>query len=208
MSTVAVVIIAGGQGQRLGGVRKAHLKIGGKRLIDRVASALGASDRQTLIATGHWPTQAFANDPGIAIADMTTEIGGPLAGLAAAIDHLRSQSHPPDLVLTSAVDIPFLPPDFEQRLVAAIAVTPAAYARVGDTFYPTNALWRFESVATLPDAVRNGTAPKSLKHMLQELGGQPVDWADAPNPFANINTVADLLALSRREGGDIHSRAH
>lgn len=198
MTRTAVVIVAGGQGRRLGGVRKAHLKVGGRRLIDRVTMALAAPDRPILIATGHWPTAAFVNDGGIAVSDLTTTIGGPLAGLAAAVDYLQSQSQLPDLVVTSAVDIPHLPADFEPRLLAAIANAPAAYARVGDTFYPTNALWRFAAIAALPDQVRNGTAPKSLKDLLRTVGGQPVDWADDPNPFANINTLADLLRLSRR----------
>ena len=42
MSLPHAVIIAGGEGQRLGGVRKADLRIGGVRQIDRVIEALGA----------------------------------------------------------------------------------------------------------------------------------------------------------------------
>ncbi|MFN4211385.1 MAG: NTP transferase domain-containing protein, partial [Devosia sp.] len=41
MTLPHAVIIAGGRGERLGGVRKADLRLGGRRLVDRVADELG-----------------------------------------------------------------------------------------------------------------------------------------------------------------------
>lgn len=199
MSAIAGAIIAGGQGQRLGGVRKAHLKLGGIALIDRVITALNIARADLVISTGRWPQHHFAGHGGTLVADLEGETGGPLAGLAAAVEHLRALPAPPELLLTSAVDVPFLPVDFQLRLKTGMARHAASYARVGETFYPTNALWRLASIIDLPDQVRAGTAPKSLKRLLQDLNGQPIDWPDMPNPFANINAMADLLALSQRQ---------
>ena len=41
MSRIAAVILAGGRGERLGGVIKANLTIGGTRLLERVTAVLG-----------------------------------------------------------------------------------------------------------------------------------------------------------------------
>ncbi|MEO5807873.1 NTP transferase domain-containing protein [Devosia sp.] len=195
--TIAGVILAGGQGQRLGGVRKAHLKLGGVMLIDRVIRALALPPGAIIVSIGHLNPNAFAGGP-VPVPDLTADIGGPLAGLAAAVDYLLMQREQPEFIIGSAVDVPFLPSDFLARLQTRLGDGAAAYAQVGDTFYPTNALWRFSAITDLPQLVRSGTAPKSLKHLLQSLDAIAVDWPDTPNPFANINTMADLIALSRR----------
>lgn len=197
MSQLMGVILAGGQGQRLGGVRKAHLKLGSIRLLDRVTAALALDPTDIIVSIGHLSPAAFAGAK-VTVPDLTADFGGPLAGLAAAVDYLRTLPQPPELMVSTAVDVPFLPPDFIARLRLNLADSAAVYAQVGDDFYPTNALWRLEALAGLPEQVRRGTAPKSLKHLLQGLGATAVHWPDPPNPFSNINTMADLIALSRR----------
>ena len=41
MNEIALVILAGGLGKRLGGVRKSEIRVGGERLIDRIVGAVG-----------------------------------------------------------------------------------------------------------------------------------------------------------------------
>lgn len=198
MSLPYGVIIAGGQGQRLGGVRKADLKVGGRRLIDRVAAALGTVAPPLLVATGHGsPTLP----PGaIGVLDLNDTLGGPLAGLAAAVDWLAEQGVVDGLIVSSAVDTPFLPADFVAVLTAALESHAAVYAQWGDEFYPPHALWRLSAIATLPARVRAGIAPKSLKALLGEIHAVAQDWQalSAVNPFENLNTLADLVRLGQR----------
>lgn len=199
MSLPHAVIIAGGQGRRLGGVRKAELKLGERRLIDRVAAALGAVQRPILVATG--PEHPTPPGPYKGIPDIDVALGGPLAGLAAAVDLLAKSGVEDGLLVSVAVDTPFLPADFAAVMMESLGDHAAVYARWGTEFYPPNTLWRLSILACLPDRVRDGTAPKSLKLLLGEIGAISHDWqASAPlNPFDNLNTFSDLIRLSRRE---------
>lgn len=199
MSLVHAVIIAGGEGQRLGGVHKAELRIGGVRQIDRVIAALRAVARPILVSTGPEHRRIKIPSGGAALPDLDAPHGGPLAGLAAAIDRLAREGIAQGLLVSVAVDTPFLPADFVQRLEAALGAAPAAFAAWGDDFYPPNAIWRIESLQHLPASIINDAAPASLKALQRELGAVRVDWAadGKTNPFLNINTVADLVALQR-----------
>ena len=143
------VIIAGGKGERLGGVRKADLRIGGRRLVDRVAEALGAVSAPLLIATG--PGGAWPRLPvgAVAVPDLDAPVGGPLAGLAAAAAALRAHGIDRGLLVSVAVDTPFLPADFAAAMRDGLGYAPAAYAAYGAQFYPPNAIWRIEALSSM-----------------------------------------------------------
>nr|WP_314260251.1 NTP transferase domain-containing protein [uncultured Devosia sp.] len=214
MSPIHAVIIAGGTGQRLGGVRKGDIRIGGLRLIERVAAAMGPVET-LLVAVGPTPNETRIPPPNlplkrgrdatgafgeIAIPDLDAPVGGPLAGLAAAVDYLARGGVTDGLLLSSSVDTPFLPDDYASVLAQALEDAAAGYAAWGDQFYPPNALWRLSALQALPDKVRANAAPASLKALLRMLGAVEVDWQAraTENPFANLNTVGDLVSLGRR----------
>jgi Molybdopterin-guanine dinucleotide biosynthesis protein A len=190
---VHALILAGGRGSRLGDVRKAGLRIGGRTLLARVAERM--SGMPLLISTGPRPEATLAE--GIALADQASAHNGPMAGIEAALRHLRDSAHEDDLLLTVAVDTPFLPADYRARMIAALdAGAPAAYAAWGSDIYPTNAIYRLSALHALAPA----NLPDSPKRLLQNLGAVPVDWSAAceDNPFANLNILADLVTLGRR----------
>jgi len=197
------VIIAGGQGTRLGGVRKADLRLGGERQLDRVVSALGPVQHPILVASG--PPGLRLNLPPacIAVPDRDSPCAGPLAGLAAAVTHLAESGITDGLLVSVAVDTAFLPTDFVSRLIGGLGAGKAVFAAWHQDFYPPNAAWRLESLQDLPDAVNGASGPASLKALQRNLGAQRVDWTvgASTNPFASINTLADLLALQRRASG-------
>lgn len=193
------VIIAGGKGQRLGGARKAELRIGGQRLVDRVTDALGEMEAPLMVATGPGDVRVRLPTGAVAVADIEASLGGPLAGLAAAVEALRLRGIGAGLIVSVAVDTPFLPADFAVVMRDGLGNAPAAYATWGDQFYPPNAIWRLEALAALPEQVRRGEAASSLKALQAMLGAAPVDWCHRADgdPFANLNTLDDLLALGR-----------
>jgi molybdopterin-guanine dinucleotide biosynthesis protein A len=195
------VIIAGGKGARLGGVRKGELRIGGKRLVDRVVDSLGQIAGPLMIATGPQGGQAAIPDGAEAVADLAAPIGGPLAGLAAAVAALQRRGINEGLVVSVAVDTPFLPADYVFQLREALGDSASAYACWQDQFYPPNAIWQIGALANLPHLVQTEAAPRSLKALHQALGGRAIGW-NGRNPFANLNTIADLLALERRAKND------
>ncbi|GLQ57912.1 molybdenum cofactor guanylyltransferase [Devosia nitrariae] len=206
MTRIAAVVLAGGRGERLGGVRKAGLKLWGRRLIDRTLANLSRHCAPVLVSTGRIdPALLQLPDDVVAIADLDLPIAGPLAGLLAAADWMGKEATAPDLLVSIAVDTPFVPDDFVPRLAAELPEGAlAACATCGPAFYPTNAVWRRESLARLSARIGEQTLPRSLRAFLEEIGAHAVDWrpdADG-DPFSNINTLANLIALSRRRASD------
>jgi molybdopterin-guanine dinucleotide biosynthesis protein A len=199
---LVAVIFAGGLGERLGGARKADLRIGGRRLIDRVAGALGEQVDAVIIAVGREGSARLALDPEwVPIRDLGPEGIGPIGGLVAAVAWCLQQPSPPEFLVSVAVDTPFFPDDFVQRaLAAATAEIDAVIGAYDGQSYPTNALWRLASVADLPGRAEAGRAPRSPKRLAAELRSVALEWPQQAggDPFANLNTIADLIALGRR----------
>jgi molybdopterin-guanine dinucleotide biosynthesis protein A len=143
-----------------------------------------------------------------AVPDLDGDYAGPLAGLAGAIAHINTLAAPPVLLVSVAVDTPFLPTDFVDRLIDGLGDAPAAIAAYGGQPYPTNAIWRAERFRDLPTRVQAGTAPRSLKSLCAQAGGLTVEWpvTTAGDPFANVNTPEDLAVLEQRAtaAGAIH----
>jgi len=191
---IGAVILAGGGGMRLGGVVKATLRVGGISLIARVSSALGDVERPILVAHGGLdPGRLGLDARHVAVAD-PPEIAGPLAGLAAAAAWWSAQGDPPDAIVSVAVDTPFLPKRFAIEARDALGAGNAVIAAYDGQAYPTNALWRLSSLRSIPP----GNA--GIRDFAASIAAVEMNWpaSDGGNPFANLNTVADLLALGRR----------
>lgn len=199
MTLPHAVIIAGGQGERLGGVRKADLRIGGVRQIDRVMAALGEVAEPILVGSGPMSRQLTLPANCLAVPDLESPCAGPLAGLAAAVAWLADSGITTGLLISVAVDTPFLPDSFVRRMIDGLGDASAAYAAWGTDFYPPNAVWQIATLQDLPQQMVYAKAPASLKALQRSLGAQRVDWAngETANPFTNINTIADLVALQR-----------
>ncbi|WP_172122945.1 MULTISPECIES: NTP transferase domain-containing protein [unclassified Devosia] len=200
MSLPFGVIIAGGAGQRLGGVRKAELRVGGVRLLERVAAAFGPVAAPLLIATGPHRAPAPLPDGALAVPDLPAAVGGPLAGLAAAVAALKQSGIESGVLVSAPVDTPFLPAGFAQVMADALGQAEAIYARHDQDFYPPVAAWRLEALQSLAGDVGRSSAPASLKALHRQLGSAELDWpAEESNPFININTLAEVLAAEKRE---------
>lgn len=198
--SIAGLILAGGRGERLGGVVKSELLVGGVRLIERVATRLeGCSP--LLVAHGRIaPAALHLMDGMSAVPDLEGDYAGPLAGFAGALAHIGTLTTAPDLLVSAAVDTPFLPADFIARLVAGLGEAPAAIAAYGGQPYPTNGIWRVARFRDLPERVLAGTAPRSLKSLCAAAGGHTIEWpvSAAGDPFANVNTPEDVATLERQ----------
>jgi len=123
------VILAGGQATRYGGAPKGLERVAGRRIIDRVADALGdASDSLLLVANDPAAADWLPDVP--CVADVRPGLGG-LGGIHAALVHAGSP------VLVVAWDMPFVPASLlaELRAMAerdgADAAVPESGSRRG-----------------------------------------------------------------------------
>jgi molybdopterin-guanine dinucleotide biosynthesis protein A len=161
-----IVILAGGEGRRIGGGKPARL-LGGQSLLDRALARARSWSDAVRVAGGD-----LRDDP---------DVEGPLGGVAAALA-LGGD------VLTIPCDMPFLPDDLPARLVSGKAVTMAAS---GGHLHPVCAFWKAEAAAGLPAYLATGR--RSLRGFAEAVGYDVAQWAVAPfDPFFNINDEADL----------------
>jgi molybdenum cofactor guanylyltransferase len=188
--TTFAVILAGGEGSRLGHVRKANLLLGGTTLQQRVTERLRDDVDAVFVSSGSAPALLGG------LPDMPGNVSGPLAGVASAVAHLRERATLDDVLVTVAVDTPFLPDDFVRRLGQPLVQGAASFAQWRTDFYPTNAAYRLGAILDLPERVEAFVSPRRL---LASLAAEPVSWDHLPDdPFANLNTLSDLVALARR----------
>ena len=164
-----IVILAGGEGRRIGGGKPQRL-LGGETLLDRALRRARSWSDEVLVAAREGGD--IADDPAIE---------GPLGGVAAALA-LGGD------VLTIPCDMPFLPDDLPARLVSDKAVTVAAS---GGRLYPVCALWTKRALDGLPAYLATGR--RSLTGFAEAVGYRAVDWSvDRYDYFFNINSLEDI----------------
>lgn len=195
---VAGLILAGGGGSRLGGVRKANLRLGNVALIDWVAKALEPQCGAIIISSG---PGAFRAAPGMpCVSDQVGGITGPAAGLLAGALWVRTNAAD-SLMLSVSVDTPFWPGDFAGRAQKLLtSENHCVVGAFGDRDYPTNALWRPEPLIAHLATIAPAPRGPRIRDVQAALGARHLDYArmGSENPFVGVNTMADLLALSRR----------
>jgi molybdenum cofactor guanylyltransferase len=191
------VVLAGGLARRLGGIDKARVALGGETLLARAAARLGPQCPAGLVVSANGDPARFAT-PLPVLPDPLPDHPGPLAGLLAALDF--AAAHPEiELVLTSAVDVPFVPLDLAGRLAAARDAAGAAVACAASAgrAHPVQALWPVSLRDDLRRALLAGE--RRVGGYAARHGCAQAAWSAAPDdPFHNVNTSADLAAAERR----------
>jgi molybdopterin-guanine dinucleotide biosynthesis protein A len=190
MTGVAVVILAGGEGRRIGG-EKPLRQLAESRLIDR-ALDLARRWSNTIAVAVRDPSQIPALNAEL-VEDEAIE--GPLGGLAAGLKFARIKSRA--FLLTIPADMPFLPPDLLDRLAATIGDSGCAMASSGGHAHPVCGLWRAATLDRLAQYVSSGS--RSLKGFAALVGTIEVEWPATPeDPFFNINSADDLAEAEKR----------
>ena len=190
---LAVVVLAGGEGRRMGG-RKPERVFDGASLIARAVARARAWSPVAAVAVRR-PGQAPAGLDAALILD-DPDIGGPVAGLTAALAFARR--HGAARLLTLPCDTPLLPDDLPTRLEGALTDGAAvAVASSVGRLHPTCALWRPEVADALPAYLIHRA---SLRGFAEACGMAVAEWGCAPDadPFANANTPEELAALEAR----------
>ena len=117
MRAYAAIVLAGGQGKRLGGADKAAIEVGGASLLERAVSA----------ADGAAATVVVGPSRGLSAPALTTEErprgGGPVAAVAAGLTAL-DEIGAPEVVVVLACDMPMVDAASVDRLVRALDDRP------------------------------------------------------------------------------------
>lgn len=192
------VVLAGGQGARMGGVDKGLVDWHGMPLAQHALLRLQPQVRRCCIsANRHAADYARFGVP--VLPDPLPGYAGPLAGLLAALQHAQT-----GFVATVPCDVPHFPDTVVLQLAEALAQNTAlaAVAHAAETLPDGRPAWRCQPTFCL---VHHSLAP-SLEAFLRDGGRKAGQWfelqravavriAAAPGAFANANTAAELQAL-------------
>jgi molybdopterin-guanine dinucleotide biosynthesis protein A len=187
---IAVVVLAGGEGRRMGG-GKPMRRFAGSTLLG-CALDLARSYGETVAVAVRAAEQVSA-PPFVPLLLDDAQLEGPIAGLASALAFGAMRGA--DEVLTLPCDAPLLPADLGARLSAAVRLGgQVAVASSGSRLHPTCALWKISARRELADYLRGGG--RSLKGFARTCGMVEVEWAiHDHDPFSNANTPEDLSRI-------------
>ena len=186
------VVLAGGQGSRMGGVDKGLQPFRGKPMVAHVLERLAPQVAEVLINANRNPEE-YARFGYRVIADEIEGFAGPLAGFERGLAHA---SQP--LVVTVPCDSPFLPADLVARLHAALLMTGSqlAVAKTGSQAHPVFSLMRRDVHESLRAVLSSGQ--RKIDKWYAALKVAEVAFDDESDAFLNINTREELASLEPR----------
>ena len=190
---IAGLVLAGGQGLRMGGADKALLPLAGQPLIAHVLARFAPQVATVAISANGDPVR-FASCGYPVLADAIHGSAGPLAGVLAGLDWAAALGA--DRLATVAVDTPFFPDDMVARLSRGLGGVQVAMAESGGRLHPTCALWRIGVRVALSAALAG--EERRLARFGETQGLVRVTFDGDPDPFFNINHPADLTAARER----------
>lgn len=181
------VVLAGGQGRRMGGLDKGLVPFGARPLVEWVIDALAPQVGGLLIsANRHLDQYRGYGFP--VVTDSLPGYQGPLAGIASAMATVDTP-----WMLVVPCDGPWLAPDLAARLAAAQAATAAeiAVASADGHMHPTHALISVHLEASLDRFLESGERKLRSWYALHRLA--IADLSDRARSFANINTLDESI---------------
>ena len=193
LADITGVVLAGGEGRRMGGADKGLQLLDGRPLVAWVLERLRPQVGPVLISANR-NLERYREFGCPVIEDMTPDFAGPLAGLQAAMNRITTP-----LLLSAPCDSPSLPVDLGLRLRAALDAARAdlAVPRAGTRVHRAFCLTRRELLPRLDAFLASGERKLGLWH--QSLNTIEVDFDDQAEAFGNINSLAELdrVALAR-----------
>jgi molybdopterin-guanine dinucleotide biosynthesis protein A len=181
---VSGVVLAGGQGRRMGGVDKGLKVLRGKAMAQWALERLAPQVDEILINCNQ-NLDAYARFGYRLVPDEIGGFAGPLAGLHAS---LKAAAHP--LVVTVPCDSPFLPSDLVSRLQQHLNKNDLAVAKTGDQPHPVFSLVRKDVLDNLEAFLRSGG--RKIDAWYASLATVEVSFDDEADAFRNINTLEEL----------------
>jgi len=188
---VTGLVLAGGQGRRMGGVDKGLQVLRGRPMVEWVLDRLRPQVADVIINANQNQAE-YARYGARVVADEIGGFAGPLAGLHAG---MKANVHP--FLVTVPCDSPFLPPDLVARLHAALVAKHAdlAVAKTGDQPHPVFALVRESLAGHLAQFL--GAGGRKIDAWYASLKVVEVPFDDEAEAFSNINTRDELAAFER-----------
>jgi molybdenum cofactor guanylyltransferase len=184
------IVLAGGQGRRMGGQDKGLIKIRDKYLINHVISAL-SPQVDTVFINANRNQSLYKELTGcLVFSDNFGHFEGPLAGIFSGLEIAQT-----DYVLFVPCDSPLLHSQLAQRLLTVLIEknTHIAVAHDGMRVQPMFVLIRKQLMANLRAFLVTGQR-KTSQWYAEQLCVE-VDFSDISDIFLNINSPEQFKTL-------------
>jgi molybdenum cofactor guanylyltransferase len=186
---ITAVILAGGQGRRMGGRDKGLLEFDGKPLVATLIDRI-KSQTPGIVINANRNLDDYRRFGYPVISDQLADYQGPLAGFAAAMAAVDT-----DFILTLPCDSPLLEADYARRFLDSYARRPAPVqvAFDGERLQPVHALIKVDLLPSLKRFLDSGE--RKIDRWYAQHDYARVDFSDCVDMFRNINTPADQVSL-------------
>jgi CTP:molybdopterin cytidylyltransferase MocA len=190
------VVLAGGEGKRMGGVPKAGLQIGAETLLERAVRSLrqgGCENIVAILPAGHVELVDLAARAGVTVLFNPTPADGMFSSARIGLTHLLAEHADVAVIVIFPVDHPEIQVETIATLVSAAekphaaAVRPSFDGRSGHPLVVTRALAQ--------ELVRVSPA-ETLREALTQCGARidTISVVDA-GVLVNVNTPGDFERL-------------
>ncbi len=187
------IILAGGRANRMGGINKAFIEVGGERLIDRTMRVYRALFGEIIISTNS-PLDYLGFD-----ARLVTDIyrgKGPLGGIHAGLLHAGGEH-----AFVSACDMPCLSEAFIRYMIEQAAGYDLVVPVTDNGFESLHAIYSRKCLPVIESQIERGEL--KVSHLFKKFKTReiPVDEIRRVDPegklFANLNRPDDLNRIIR-----------
>ncbi len=192
VSTLGVVVLAGGLARRMGGVDKGLVTIAARPMVAWVLDAVKPLDCAIAINANR-NLDTYRSYGTAVIADTVTDFPGPLAGLLVASGHFDS-----DWVMMCPCDSPFVETGLLQTLwdSAQRGEEPIVVAHDGERLQPVFAAVKRSLYSSLSAYLEGGD--RKIDRWYASVGYTAVDCSNYSHCFDNINTPEEQQAAEQR----------
>lgn len=186
---ITAVILAGGQGRRMGGQDKGLIEFDGRPMVEILIAEL---ERQSLgiVINANRNLDRYRDFGFPVISDHLQDYQGPLAGFASAMAAVET-----DFILTLPCDGPLLAENYAARFLSSQQQNDAAIcvAFDGERLQPVHALIKVDLRASLDQFLDSGDRKIDRWYALHDY--VQTDFSDCREMFRNINTPSDQQTL-------------
>ncbi len=191
-SHITGVILAGGQGKRMGGKDKGLISFADKPLIQSVIDKL-LPQVEHIIINANRNTSDYESFGYPVVSDAMNNFQGPLAGFMAAMECVTTK-----YIVFVPCDGPMLSDELVNRLARQLLEDNAdiAVAHDGHRMQPVYALISTHLKGSLEQYLLSGK--RKIDQWYAEHRVSVVDFSDIPDSFININTRQERDALQNR----------
>ena len=198
------VILAGGQGKRLGNQDKGLTVLANRPLIayviDRFSPQLDSisiSANQNISEYGNFGYEVLEDSAG-GYDGFAGPLAGLLVGMRSAFFALNNEPNGGEALVVVPCDAPLLPKDLVSRLVevAGNSKSMAVIPHDGTRLQPLFGLYSLEALSSLEEFLKSGQRKVGI--WVESLSPEVADFSDQPAAFLNINSQEELLDAENR----------